>query len=97
MTKFLLCINVLFDRPQVVYTLIDRKNGTRSHITPKEYSNYSFKKKGQAVELSDVGWNKAPAGEVAAYYDKQKFNQELKKAGDLMTAATDTATATSMI
>ncbi|KAJ5662846.1 hypothetical protein N7507_003577 [Penicillium longicatenatum] len=89
MTKFLLCINVLFDRPQVVYTLIDRKNGTRSHITPKEYS--------QAVESSDVGWNKAPAGEVAAYYDKKKFNQELKKARDLMTAATDTATATSMI
>lgn len=96
MTKFLLHMNVLTGPPQVVYMLIDAKNGTKTRITPEEYSSYSSKKS-EASGLSGAEWDKARVEEVAAYYSEKKSQEELERAGYPVTTTTDTAMATSVI
>ncbi|KAJ6003463.1 hypothetical protein N7451_006010 [Penicillium sp. IBT 35674x] len=67
MTRFLLHINVLGGRPEVVYMLIDAENGTRICIPPEEYSSHSFNK-GGARGLFGADCDEVRVEKVAAYY-----------------------------
>ncbi|KAJ5658140.1 uncharacterized protein N7484_001789 [Penicillium longicatenatum] len=76
-------VDVLIETPPVAYVKIDAKNGTRTRVSPKEYSSFSSRQS-QASGLSGDEWERVREEQVEAYYAERKestLNEELRRAG----------------